>query len=118
MSHWIPATVIICYIALLFGVTFWAKRLTERAQSGMVGYLLAGRNLPPLVAACLLAGLAVGGASTIGVAERAYTVGLSAGWYNAAWAAGAFAMGLLAALRLPRDRDRHREPENAPPGDA
>jgi len=41
----------------------------------------------------------VGGASTIGVAERAYTVGISAGWYNAAWAAGAFVMGLFAARR-------------------
>ena len=43
--------------------------------------------------AAFLAGLAVGGASTIGVAERAYEVGLSAGWYNAAWAAGAAAQG-------------------------
>ncbi|UCF69311.1 MAG: hypothetical protein JSV80_08565 [Acidobacteriota bacterium] len=38
--------------------------------------------------AALLAGLAVGGASTIGVAERADTAGISAGRYNAAWAAG------------------------------
>jgi len=52
--------------------------------------------------AALLAGLAVGGASTIGVAEQAYTVGLSAGWYNAAWAAGAAVMGLFAVRRYRR----------------
>jgi SSS family solute:Na+ symporter len=49
-----------------------------------------------------LAGLAVGGASTIGVAERAYGSGLGAGWYNAAWAAGAVVMGLFAARRFRR----------------
>ena len=97
--HWIPLAVVIVYIVGLFFATIWARRLTARSSGGLVGYLLAGRNLPPGVAAALLAGLAVGGASTIGVAERAYTVGISAGWYNAAWAAGAFVMGLVAARR-------------------
>jgi SSS family solute:Na+ symporter len=83
----------------LFAVTWWARRLTARGDGGLVGYLLAGRKLPAPVAAALLAGLAVGGASTIGVAERAYQVGFSAGWYNAAWAAGALVMGLFAARR-------------------
>lgn len=65
----------------------------------MIAYLLAGRSLPSWVVAPLLAGLAIGGASTIGVAERAYTSGISAGWYNAAWAAGAILVGLVAAHR-------------------
>jgi SSS family solute:Na+ symporter len=68
----------------------------------MIAYLLAGRSLPYWVIAPLLTGLAIGGASTIGVAERAYTVGISAGWYNAAWAAGAFLVGLVAASRYRR----------------
>jgi len=102
MTHWIPITVVTLYLVVLFGVTLWARRLTERGGGGMVGYLLAGRGLPSWVAAALLAGLAVGGASTIGVAERAYTVGFSAGWYNAAWAAGAFAVALAAARRYRR----------------
>ncbi len=97
--HWIPAAVVALYIVGLFAVTWWSKRLTERSSPGLVGYLLAGRGLPAGVSAALLAGLAVGGASTIGVAERAYTVGFSAGWYNAAWAAGAFLLGLVAAGR-------------------
>ena len=97
--HWIPLSVVAVYIVGLFLATAWARRLTARSKGGIVGYLLAGRHLPPSVAAALLAGLAVGGASTIGVAERAYTAGISAGWYNAAWAAGAFVMGLVAARR-------------------
>ncbi len=47
----------------------------------------------------MLAGIAVGGVSTVGVAERAYTQGISAGMYNAAWAVGAIIVGLVAAAR-------------------
>jgi SSS family solute:Na+ symporter len=65
----------------------------------MIGYLLAGRNLPFWVIAPLLTGLAIGGASTIGVAAQAYNAGISAGWYNAAWAAGAILVGFVAARR-------------------
>jgi len=102
MAHQVPLIVIIVYLIALFGATWWARRLTARGGGGMVGYLLAGRGLPTVVVASLLAGLAVGGASTMGVAERAYTTGISAGWYNAAWAAGAAVMGLYAARRYRR----------------
>ncbi len=102
MAHLIPTLVVVCYLVALFAVTWWARRLNNRGEGGAVGYLLAGRGLPTIVVAAMLAGLAVGGASTIGVAERAYTSGLSAGWYNAAWAAGAIVMGLFAARRYRR----------------
>ncbi|UCF06271.1 MAG: sodium:solute symporter family protein [bacterium] len=92
----IPFVIVCLYIVLLFVVTWATRRLS---RGGMIAYLLAGRNLPYWVVAPLLTGLAVGGASTIGVAERAYTSGLSAGWYNAAWAAGAILVGLIAAER-------------------
>jgi SSS family solute:Na+ symporter len=99
MNHWIAATIVALYIALLFVATWWARRLTLRGAGGAIGYLLADRALPPIVSAFLLAGLAVGGASTIGVAESAYKFGISAGWYNAAWAAGAAILGLVSAKR-------------------
>ena len=98
--HLVPLLIISAYVVGLFAVTWWARRLTMKGGGGLVGYLLAGRQLPAGVSAALLAGLAVGGASTIGVAERAYTVGLSAGWYNAAWSFGAVVMGLVAAKRM------------------
>jgi SSS family solute:Na+ symporter len=100
--HGIPIAIICVYVAVLFGVTWWARRLTARGGGGMVGYLLAGRGLPSWVAAALLAGLAVGGVSTIGVAQWAYGKGFSAGWYNAAWAGGALVLGLVAARRFRR----------------
>ena len=95
----IPLIIVCIYIILLFLITWLTRRLS---RGGMVAYLLAGRNLPFWVVAPLLTGLAVGGASTIGVAERAYESGISAGWYNAAWAAGAILVGLIAARRYRR----------------
>ncbi|UCC43571.1 MAG: sodium:solute symporter family protein [Candidatus Zixiibacteriota bacterium] len=94
--NWIPLSIVCCYIVLLYVITWLTRRLS---RGGMIAYLLAGRNLPFWVIAPLLTGLAIGGASTIGVAERAYSAGLSAGWYNAAWAAGALLVGLVAAHR-------------------
>lgn len=92
----IPLAIVLIYIVLLFVITWATRRLS---RGGMIAYLLAGRGLPSWVVAPLLAGLAIGGASTIGVAESAYKNGLSAGWYNAAWAAGAILVGLVAARR-------------------
>jgi SSS family solute:Na+ symporter len=94
--NWIPLTIVCLYIVLLYAITWLTRRLS---RGGMIAYLLAGRGLPFWVVAPLLTGLAVGGASTIGVAESAYKNGISAGWYNAAWAAGAILVGLIAARR-------------------
>jgi len=94
--NWIPLLIVCSYIVLLYVITWFTRRLS---RGGMVAYLLAGRNLPYWLIAPLLTGLAIGGASTIGVAEQAYSVGISAGWYNAAWAAGAILVGLVAAHR-------------------
>jgi SSS family solute:Na+ symporter len=94
--NWIPLSIVFFYIVLLYVITWVTRRLS---RGGMIAYLLAGRNLPYWVVAPLLAGLAVGGASTVGVAQNAYTNGLSAGWYNAAWAVGAILVGLIAASR-------------------
>ena len=57
--------------------------------------LYKGKNNAFVVAASI-AGLAIGGASTIGIAENAFTVGLSAGWYDTAWAIGAVVSSMLA----------------------
>jgi len=97
-THWIPVAVIGVYIALLYAITWWSRRLS--VKDGLVGYLLAGRNLPFWITAAMLTGLAVGGASTIGVAEMAYENGLGAGLYNAAWGVGAVIAGLFVMRRI------------------
>jgi len=91
----IPLVILAGYIVLLYAVS-WAAAKRSR---GILGFLLAGRGFPAGIVAVMVAGLAIGGASTIGVAENAYTSGISAGWYNGAWAAGAVVVGLVAAGR-------------------
>jgi len=87
--------IVIAYIIVLYGISWYSTKLSK--GGGITGYLLAGRGFPAGIVAVMVAGLAVGGASTIGVAENAYKVGISAGWYNAAWAAGALVVGLFVA---------------------
>lgn len=85
--------ILLVYIISLFSVSWFSTKLAK--GKGSEGFLLAGRGMPPSVIAVMIAGLAVGGASTVGVAESAYTKGISAGMYNAAWAAGAAFAGLI-----------------------
>ncbi|MDF2570619.1 MAG: sss: transporter, solute:sodium symporter family [Sporomusa sp.] len=86
--------IVVLYIAMLFAISLYAKR---KAAGGSINFLFGGRQMNTLLVAANVAGLAVGAASTIGVAENAFTAGIAAGWYNGAWAAGAFVMGVLAA---------------------
>ena len=92
----IQLVIIVLYIALLFGISFYAKSL---AANGSTNFLFAGRKMGTGLVAVNVAGLAIGAASTIGVAENAFTVGIAAGWYNAAWSAGALVMGVFAAAK-------------------
>ena len=89
--------VLVClYIVFLFAISYYAQHL---AKGTVANYVLAGRKLTTPLIMVTIVGLAVGGASTIGVAEQAYKVGLSAGWYTTAWGIGAIVMGLLVAKR-------------------
>lgn len=92
----IPFFIVCTYIALLFIISYFAQR---RSAGTATNYILAGRQLTTPLITVSIVGLAVGGASTIGVAEQAYKVGLSAGWYTTAWGIGAIVMGLVVAKK-------------------
>ena len=92
----LPLIIVVLYIVALFAISAYARKL---ASGGSESFILAGRQLTTPLIAVTITGLAIGGASTIGVAEQAYSVGLAAGWYNVAWGAGAILMGLVAASR-------------------
>ncbi len=89
--------ILVAYILVLYGISWYATKQIQQGKGGALQYLLAGRNLPMIVMAAMLAGLAIGGASTVGVAEHAYKAGLSAGWYNAAWGTAGILAGIFAA---------------------
>jgi solute:Na+ symporter, SSS family len=92
----IQLIIVVLYVIALFAISAYAQR---QATQGNESFVLAGRNLGTLLVAVNVAGLAIGGASTIGVAENAFTVGMAASWYNVAWSIGAVCMGIVAAAK-------------------
>lgn len=92
----ISLAVLLLYIVALFAISWYAKKRSEGSNEN---YALAGRKLSAPLIGVTIIGLAVGGASTIGVSEHAFRVGLSAGWYTIAWALGAIVMGLFMAKK-------------------
>lgn len=99
-THMIVSAVVVgLYVLVLLLISLAAKRLsTGNAEN----YVLAGRRMTTPLITVSIVGLAVGGASTIGVAEQAYVHGISAGWYTAAWGIGAIVMGMVVAKRYRR----------------
>ena len=95
----IPLIIVCLYIALLFAISFYVSAKKNKDQESFLLY--KGQNGTFVVSASI-AGLAIGGASTIGIAENAFTVGLSAGWYDTAWAIGAVVSSFLAVKYLRR----------------
>ena len=84
----IPLIIVILYVMLLFGISIYVSRKQKKEKNNT------------FIVAASISGLAIGGASTIGIAENAFTVGLSAGWYDTAWAIGAVVSSVLAVKYL------------------
>jgi SSS family solute:Na+ symporter len=96
----IQAIVVVSYVLVLLMIGVWASRL---ARQGKEGFLLAGRRLSAHLVAVTLTGLAIGGASTIGVAESAFRgQGLGAGWYGISWAISAFIIAFVSSVHFRR----------------
>lgn len=98
----IPLLIVILYVLLLFCISIYVSYGQKKDSENFLLY--KGKNNAFVVVASI-AGLAIGGASTIGIAENAFTVGLSAGWYDTAWAIGSILASLLpdaeASVALP-----------------
>jgi SSS family solute:Na+ symporter len=90
--------IIIGYMILMLAVSFVSTRMMKKQDTE--NFLLAGKNLNWILIGVVIAGLGIGGVSTVGVAENAYTAGLSAGNYLVAWAIGAIIFGIAATRRL------------------
>lgn len=102
MMSYTAAIIVTIYMVVLLLVS-WYAGWRQRKQTAE-GFLFADKQLTWPLVGVMVAGIAIGGASTIGIAQNSYTMGMSAGWYNAAWAAGALVMGLFFADRLRQSR--------------
>lgn len=94
----IALIIVVVYMLLLLFVA-WASTTFQRNKSAEA-FLLAEKKLSWPLVGVMIAGIAVGGSSTVGIAQNAYTTGISAGWYDVAWAAGAIIVGFALASHM------------------
>ncbi len=85
------------YFALMIGIGLYAWR---RSTSDSEGYLLAGRNLPPSVAALSAGASDMSGWLLLGLPGALYLTGLSAAWIGIGLFVGAVVNWIVVAPRL------------------
>ena len=91
----IPFMIITVYIIILFAIGFYAK---SKSTGDADSYIRASKQLTAPLVFVSMVGLVIGGASTIGISESAFKIGLSAGWYNVGWGVGGALGGFLASI--------------------
>jgi SSS family solute:Na+ symporter len=94
----IALIIVILYMFALLFVSWYSTRLQKKGGSN--SFLFADQKLNWVLIGVMIAGLAVGGSSTVGIAQKSYTGGMSAGWYDVAWAVGALFTGIFLAQKI------------------
>ena len=83
-------------VALVLGGGIYAARSVKSAE----GYSLGGRAAGAPMVAGTIAGTVIGGGATVGTAQLAFSVGLSAWWFTLGSGIAFIVMGLFYAKRL------------------
>jgi SSS family solute:Na+ symporter len=92
------------YFAVMIGIGLYAWR---KSTADSEGYLLAGRNLPPSVAALSAGASDMSGWLLLGLPGALYLAGLSAAWIGIGLFAGAVANWFVVAPRLREQTERY-----------
>lgn len=85
-------------ILLVIGSGLYSARTVTSAE----GYSLGGRSAGTALVAGSIAGTVIGGGATVGTAQMAYSLGLSAWWFTLGSGIGFIIMGLFYARPLRR----------------
>lgn len=88
--------IIVITIAVAIGGGLYAARSVKTAE----GYSLGGRSSGPIMVAGSIAGTIIGGGATVGTAQLANSVGLSAWWFTLGSGISFIIMGLFYARPL------------------
>ena len=83
-------------VVIVIGIGLYAARSVNSAE----GYSLGGRSAGAAMVAGSIAGTVVGGGATVGTAQLAYTLGLSAWWFTLGSGISFIIMGLIYAKPL------------------
>lgn len=85
--------IVILYMVLLFAFSIYGRAKQRKAMlnsSGAESFLLGGKSMGLVTVTVTVVGAAVGANGTVGIAQNAYSFGISAGWYD-----GAFGIGIV-----------------------
>ncbi len=96
-------TIVVAIYFLIITLAGWFTRKLSKSSSD---YLIAGRNLGLTLCTVSIVGEWLGGMSTVGTAEKAYTSGLFPIWYNFSTALGMLLFGKFIAVEY-RKREVH-----------
>lgn len=96
----IAFVIVIVYLVVMFGASFIASRqMKKKAESGQ-NFLDANRGLNTAMVAAMIAAGAIGGSSTIGVAQNVFDKGMSGAMYTFAWFCAALWICFVLAKRV------------------
>jgi len=94
------AVIVFSYFLFVMGISLFTKKLASRSSAD---FLIAGRNLGIVTCAVVVASEWLGGMSTIGVSEKAFTTGtLQPILYNFATSLGMIIIGFTVATHYRR----------------
>ncbi|MCP4154957.1 MAG: sodium:solute symporter family protein [bacterium] len=91
----IQLIIILSYFIILILIGWFTKKYSKTATD----YLIAGRNLGVTLCTVSIIGEWLGGMSTVGTAEKAFSTGFFPIWYNISTAIGMVLFGFLLAAK-------------------
>lgn len=95
-SVWVVLLMVAGYMALLAGISYVARKSSKTSE----GFTNGGRSFPAFLIGFLLMSEFIGTSATLGTAQSAYDVGISAAWNVVALAIGFILFGLFIAKRF------------------
>ena len=95
-STWLVIVIVLGYMAILAAVSYLARRSSRTSASFANG----GKAFPAILIGFLLASEFIGTSASIGTAQEAYSVGISAAWNIVALGLGFILFSFLLAHRF------------------
>ena len=101
-NNFVAMIIVVLYMVILLAISWYSTKYLQKKDSA--SFLFAKKAMSWPLVAMIVSGCAIGGSATLGVAEKAYTHGISADWWTMAWAFAAVFYGAVLARRVNRSR--------------
>ena len=76
-NNFVAMIIVVLYMVILLAISWYSTKYLQKKDSA--SFLFAKKAMSWPLVAMIVSGCAIGGSATLGVAEKAYTHGISAG---------------------------------------